>query len=252
MRWLAVILLLAGCSTPKAKVELPAPVPPAPVQKDALLAVWDKEVTEDLAIFKAIRPSLSGPAPALNLYDSATQGLASLSGEPTAKDIDYFRDMIAKPDEKVLAALRAEKVALDKKTSELEAKVKAEEQARIKAEAEAKQARIDKAEADRQASLAESAAELTKYGTWTIGLGVLALLFGHWLGIQKWVAGLTIGSGVLVAATARPLIDFFGSDKSEVVLISTLAFIALNLAVVMAVKSWRLIRPVDKPDAPQA
>ncbi len=236
-------LALAGCTAKPVYVQLPPVPPPAPIQQTTLLGVWQTEVAEDLAIFKAIRPSLSGPAPALNLYDSATQGLASLSGEPTAKDVDFFKDMVAKPDDKALAALRAEKVALDKKTDELEKKVKAEHEARIKAESDAIQARKDKEAADKAASLAESASELTKYGTWTIAAGVLALLFGQWLGIQKWVAGLTIGAGVLVAATARPLIDFFGSGKSEYVLLATLGFLALNLAVVMAVKTWRLIRP---------
>jgi hypothetical protein len=207
------------------------------------MEVWDKEVTENLAIFKAIRPSLSGPAPALNLYDTATQGLASLSGEPTAKAVDTFKGYVDKPDQNRLDQLRAEKVALDKKTDALEAKAKAEEIARIKAEAEAAQARKDKAEADKAKSLAESASRLTEYGTYAIAAGVLALLFGHWLGIQKWVAGLTIGAGVLVAATARPLIDFFGSDKSEWVLFGTLAFLALNLAAVAVVKTWRYLRP---------
>mgnify|MGYP006921291515 CR=1 FL=1 len=219
------------------------PQPPAPVHQSALLQVWQDEVLEDAAIFKAIRPSLSGPSPALSLYDSATTGLTSLAGEPSAKDVDKFKAWIAKPDQKELDKLRAEKVALDKKTDALEKQVAAEKQARELAESQAKQARLDKEAADKAASLAESASELTKYGTWTIGLGVIALLFGHWLGIQKWVAGLTIGAGVLVAATARPLIDFFGGDKSEYVLFGTLGFLALNLAVVMAVKTWRYLRP---------
>ena len=206
------------------------------------MEVWEKEVAENLAIYTAIRPSLSGPAPALNLYDSATHGLASLSGNPTAKAVDDFKGLVAKPDDKALAKLRDEKLALDKKTDALEAKVKAEEIARIKAQAEADQARKDKEAADKAASLAESARQLTQYGTWAIAAGIAALLFGHWLGIQKWVAGLTIGAGVLVAATARPLIDFFGSEKSEWVLFGTLAFIALNLIIVASVKSWRYLR----------
>lgn len=245
---LVIAILMAGCSTPKAPAPLPPIPPPAPVQQTTLLKVWQDEVAENLSIYTAIRPSLSGPAPALNLYDSATQGLASLSGEPTVKSVEHFRGLVAKPDDKMLASIRAEKVALDKKTTELEAKVEAEKLARIKAQAEAEQARKDKTEADRQASLTASAQTLTEYGSYAIALGVLALLFGHLLGIQKWVAGLTIGAGVLVAATARPLIDFFGGDKSEWVLLGTLAFLALNLAVVMAVKSWRLVR---KPKAPQ-
>jgi hypothetical protein len=247
VRLLLVIgLLMAGCSSPKAPAPLPPAPSPAPIQQTTLLKVWQDEVAENLAIYTAIRPSLSGPPPALSLYDSATQGLASLSGDPTAKSVEQFQLLVAKPDEKALAKLRADKVALDKKTSELEAKVEAEKLARLKAEAEAVQARKDKAEADRQASLTQSASDLTQYGTYAIGLGVLALLLGHLVGIQKWVAGLTIGAGVLVAATARPLIDFFGSDKSEYVLLGTLAFLALNLAVVVAVKSWRFVR---KPKA---
>lgn len=242
MRLLAVALLaLAGCSS--APAEKPLPPDPAPaIQQTTLLGVWEKEVAEDLAIFKAIRPSITGPAPALNLYDSATQGLASLSGEPTAKAIDRFRGYVENPDQAKLDALRAEKVALDKKTAELERKVSEERDARLLAEAQATQARKDKAEADRLASLAASAARLTEYGSYAIAAGILALLFGQWMGIQKWVAGLTIGAGVLVAATARPLIDFFGGDKSEYVLIGTLGFLALNLSIVVGVKTWRFIR----------
>ena len=249
---LAVITLLAlsGCATPKAPAPLPPIPPPAPAEHIALMQVWQDEVIEDAAILKAIRQSITAPSAVLSLYDSATQGLTSLAGEPTAKDVDKFKAWIAKPDQKELDKLRAEKVALDKKTDALEAKVTEAERKRSVAEAEAIQARKDKAEADKQASLTQSAADLTKYGTWTIGAGVLALLFGHLLGIQKWVAGLTIGAGVLVAATARPLIDFFGGDKSEWVLLGTLAFLALDLAVVLAIKSWRLFRPKSDEQAP--
>jgi len=221
---------------------LPPQPPPAPLQQTALLELWQDEVAEDTAILKAIRASLSAPPAALSLYDSATQGLTSLAGEPTAKDVDKFKAWIAKPDPKDLEKLRAEKVALDKKTDALEKDVATEKAARAIAESQAKQARADKEAADKAASLAESARKLTEYGTYAIGAGILALLFGHFLGIQKWVAGLTIGSGVLVAATARPLIDFFGGEKSEWVLLGTLVFLALNLAVVMGIKSWRLLR----------
>ena len=137
MRLLLVIaILMAGCSTPKAPAPLPPVPPPAPVQQTTLLKVWQDEVAENLSIYTAIRPSLSGPAPALNLYDSATQGLASLSGEPTALAVDQFKGLVAKPDDKALAALRADKVALDKKTDELKAKVEAEKLARLNAEIE--------------------------------------------------------------------------------------------------------------------
>lgn len=251
MRWLAAIVLLAGCTNKPVDAPLPPVPPPAPVQQTALLQVWQDEVIEDAAIFKAIRGSLTGPAASLSLYDSATTGLVGLAGEPTAKDVDKFKAWIAKPDPKELEKLRAEKVALDKKTDALEAKAKEEERKRIAAEAAATQARLDKEAADKAASRAESASELTKYGTWTIAAGVIALLFGQWLGIQKWVAGLTIGAGVLVAATARPLIDFFGGEKSEWVLFGTLGFLALNLAVVLTVKTWRKIRPTPHETPPE-
>lgn len=243
------ILLLAGCATKPADLPLPPAPPPAPVQQTALLELWQDEVIEDAAILKAIRSSLTGPAASLSLYDSATTGLVGLAGEPTAKDVDKFKAWIAKPDPKELDKLRAEKVALDKKTDTLEKAVDAEKAARAIAEAQAKQARLDKEAADKAASLASSAAELTKYGTWTIGLGVLALLFGHLVGIQKWVAGLTVAAGVLVAATARPLIDFFGGEKSEWVLLGTLGFLALNLGVVAGVKSWQYLRREKEPTA---
>ncbi len=250
MRWLAAsVLLFAGCSTPPEVKPLPPPPPPAPLQQTALLQVWQDEVIEDAAIFRAIRGSITGPAPALNLFDSATTGLIGLAGEPTAKDVDKFKAWIASPDPKELEKLRAEKVALDKKTDALEAKAKEEERKRLIAEAEANQARLDKEAADTAKSRAESASELTKYGTWTIAAGVIALLFGQWLGIQKWVAGLTIGAGVLVAATARPLIDFFGNGKSELVLLGTLVLLAINLVIVLGVKSWRILRRETPPPA---
>lgn len=243
----AVLLTLAGCTSKPKEAPLPPVPPPAPVQQEGLFKVWQDEVAEDLAIFTAIRPSLSGPAPALSLYDSATQGLSSLSGDPTKVQVDMFRGYVEKPDENRLKQLRDEKLALDKKTTELEAKVRAEKDARLKAEADAIQARKDKAEADRLASLSASAKTLTEYGSYAIALGVLALVFGHLVGIQKWVAGLTIASGVMVAATARPLIDFFGGEKSEYVLLGTLTFLALNLAIVLGVKSWRFIRREKAP-----
>ena len=243
MRLLGAILLLAGCATvPPVENALPPAPPPPPIQQDALLQLWQDEVIEDAAILKAIRGALTAPPAALSLYDSATQGLTSLAGEPTAKDVDKFKAWIAKPDPKDLEKLRAEKVALDKKTDALEKDVAAEKAARAIAESQAKQARLDKEAAEKAASLAESARKLTEYGTYAIGAGILALLFGHFLGIQKWVAGLTIAAGVLVSATARPLIDFFGGEKSEWVLLGTLVFLALNLAIVLGIKSWRLLR----------
>lgn len=238
--YLAITLVaLAGCSTVRKDTPLIV-IPPAPVQQTELHTVWENEVAQDLAILKAIRPSLSGPAPALNLYDSATQGLASISGEPTAKAIDTFRGYVDKPDEKVLSALRAEKVALDKKTDDLEAKVKAEEEARIKAEAAKDAADQATIQASIQARKAESVSKLTTVGAIAAGVGVLALLLGHLLGISKLTAGLVISAGIGIAVAAPWLIDL---AEMKWVVISLLAFLGTDLVIFVAVKSWRYLKP---------
>lgn len=233
---------LAGCSTIRKDAPLIV-IPPAPVQQTELHTVWENEVAQDLAIFKAIRPSLSGPAPALNLYDSATQGLASLSGEPTAKAIDMFKGYVDKPDDKVLSALRAEKVALDKKTDDLEAKVKAEEEARIRAEAAKDAADQATIQASIQARKAESVSKLTTVGAVAAGVGVLALLLGHLLGISKLTAGLVISAGIGIAVAAPWLIDL---AEMKWIVVSLLVFLGTDLVIFVVIKSWRTLFP--KPD----
>lgn len=243
-----VVGMLVSCGEkPKPAI----PVVPAEPKADAeLVEVYQKEVLQDAAILKAVRPHLTtSRTPALELYDTVQQGLVSLGGEPSAKDVDKFSKLIENPDKKELERLRAEKVALDKKTDELEAKAAKERDSRIRAEAERDQARKDKAEADRQADLSKSAAELTKYGTWTIGVGVLAFLFGQYLGIAKWVAATTVGLGIVVATTARPLIDIFGGKNSETILLSTLSIIALNVTAAFGWWLWsKLKRNEATPD----
>lgn len=240
MRYLAAsILLLVGCSSRPVDVAPVLPQPVAPVQQTELQAVWEKEVAEDLAIYRAIRPSITGPASALDLYDSATQGLASLSGEPTAKAIDRFRGYVEKPDQNRLDALRAEKVALDKKTDELEKKVEAEKQERIRQQARADAAEQAEIRAAIQARKAESVSTMTKVGAGAVAVGVLALLFGSWMNISKLTAGLVIAAGLGIATAAPWIIDL---AEMKWVILFLLAFLGTDLLIFIGVKTWRLLR----------
>ena len=107
-RWvvIAALLMLAGCVTDK-QPELPAPKPME--SADVLMDLWYAEVVNDAAILTAVRPAITGPAPALSLYDSATQGLVSIGGSPTAADVKKYQAIIASNDKKALEAIMAER-----------------------------------------------------------------------------------------------------------------------------------------------
>jgi hypothetical protein len=243
VKWLAAILL-AGCATTQ---QPQAVVPPEPVQQTNLLEVWQNEVIEDAAILLAIRGSLDGPAPALSLYDSVTTGLTGLAGQPSAKDVDKFKGLVIKPDANELDRVRTEKVAVDRKTDELEAKVELEKQARIKAEAEAEQAREAERLAKIESRKSEAVGMLTKIGAGAVAVGVLALLFGHWMGISKLTAGVVIGAGLGVAVAAPWLIDL---AEMKWIIISLLAFLGMDLVVFTGIKTWRLLRPKSNEATP--
>lgn len=245
MRFLAAILL-SGCVSTQPT---PPVAPPAePVQQTALLEVWQGEVLEDAAILLAIRPSLAGPAPALSLYDSATTGLTSLAGQPSAKDVDKFKGLVLKPDQKELDRLRSEKVDLDKKTDELEAKVEKEKQARIKAESDAAQAREAERLAKIEARKSEAVGLLTKVGAGAVAVGVLALLFGHWLGVSKLTAGVVIGAGLGVAVAAPWLIDL---AEMRWIIGGLVGFLCADLLFFVGVKTWRMLRPKPHETPPE-
>ena len=248
MRLLAGIFLLTGCASAPAPQQ-PVSPPAEPVQQTILLDVWQTEVAEDVAIFRAIRPSLSGPASALDLYDSATQGLASISGEPTAKAIDTFKGYVEKPDQnrQIMDKLREDKLALDKKTDALEAKVEAERVARINAETEANQARESERLAKIEARKSEAVGVLTKIGAGAVAMGVVALMFGHFMGISKLTAGVVIGAGLGVAVAAPWLIDL---AEMKWIIIGLLAFLGMDLVVFAAIKTWRSLRPKSNEAPP--
>jgi hypothetical protein len=243
VKWLSAILLVGCATTPQQ----PAAVPAEPVQQTNLLEVWQGEVIEDAAILLAIRGSLDGPAPALSLYDSVTTGLTGLAGQPSAKDVDKFKGLVIKPDAKELERLRTEKVAIDRKTDELEAKVELEKQARIKAEAEAEQAKESERVAKVEARKSEAVGVLTKIGAGAVALGVVALLFGHFMGISKLTAGVVIGAGLGVAVAAPWLIDL---AEMKWIIIGLLAFLGMDLVVFAAIKTWRSLRPKSNEAPP--
>lgn len=238
----AVLLAVAGCKTVPAEKPLPV-VTPAPVQQTALLGVWQDEVLEDAAIYLAVRESITGSQPALSLYDSATAGLTSLAGQPSARDVNKFKAWIAKPDQKELDKLRSEKVALDKKTDALEAKVKAEHEARLQAEAGRQAADQAAIQAAIQARKAESLSKLTTVGAAAAGIGVLALLFGSWISISKLTAGCVIAAGIGITVVAPWLIDL---AEMKWIVVGLVAFLGLDVVIFVAVKSWRYIKPNEK------
>lgn len=238
----AFLLAIAGCKTVPAEKPLPA-VAPAPVQQTALMQVWQDEVIEDAAIYLAIRESLSGSQPALSLYDSATVGLTSLAGQPSARDVNKFKAWIAKPDQKELDKLRAEKVALDKKTDALEAKVAEEERKRLLAEAGRQAADLAAIQSAIQARKAESVSKLTTVGAMAAGVGVLALLFGSWLNISKLTAGLVIAAGIGITVVAPWLVDL---AELKWVIVALVSFLGTDLLIFIAVKSWRHLHPDAK------
>lgn len=235
----AFILSAAGCSSQPEVKPLPV-VAPAPVQQTALLQVWQDEVTEDAAILLAVRESISGSQPALSLYDSATVGLTSLAGQPSARDVGKFKAWIAKPDQKELDKLRAEKVALDKKTDDLEKKVADEERKRLLAEAGRQAADQAAIQAAIQARKAESVSKLTTVGALAAGVGVLALLFGSWLNISKLTAGLVIAAGIIITVAAPWLVDL---AELKWVVVTLVAFLGTDLLIFIAVKTWRYLHP---------
>lgn len=234
----AILFTLTGCET--VKTEGNTIVAPAdPIEQTRLLEVWQNEVAEDVAILRAIQPSIKASEPVMSLYDSATQGLTSLAGEPTAKDVDKFKALISKPDPKVLEKLRAEKIALDKKTDALEAAVNEERDRRIRAEAAEIAAREDAKQAAIEARKAQAVGLLTKVGAGAVAIGVLSLLFGSYINLSKLTAGIVIGAGLCVAVTASWLVDL---AEMKWIMIGLASFLGLDLISFIAIKTWRTVK----------
>lgn len=254
MRALAVVLMLAGCATvPEAPA--PTPIPPSPSAPAADLdKLWDAEVDDAVAGFTAVRPRLTAVDSAvLALFDAQLKGLEALAGPPSVPAVTAKAALLGKGGQDAIARLAAEKARLDARTTELEGKAAAAERERIAA-----QARADAAA--EQAIRAEAASNLSRVAVLAIGAGILAFLFGHWVGIPRWAAAATVGLGVLTATTAPQLLAFFGSENAQTIMAATFAVLALGGIVSLGLWTWRRIFPAPStpcddhgnPPPPQA
>ena len=223
MRALAVVLMLAGCATvPEAPA--PTPIPPSPSAPAADLdKLWDAEVDDAVAGFTAVRPRLTTVDSAvLALFDAQLKGLEALAGPPSLPAVTAKAALLGKGGQDAIARLAADKARLDARTTELEGKAAAAERERIAA-----QARADAAA--EQAIRAEAASNLSRVAVLAIGAGILAFLFGHWVGIPRWAAAATVGLGVMTATTAPQLLAFFGSENAQTIMAATFAVLAAVL-----------------------
>jgi hypothetical protein len=247
--------MLAGCATVPDSAPAPAPIPPSPSAPAADLdKIWDAEVDDAVAGFTAVRPRLTAVDSAvLALFDAQLKGLEALAGPPSLPAVTAKAALLGKGGQDAIARLAAEKARLDARTTELEGKAAAAERERIAA-----QARADAAA--EQAIRAEAASNLSRVAVLAIGAGILAFLFGHWVGIPRWAAAATVGLGVLTATTAPQLLAFFGSENAQTIMAATFAVLAMGGIVSLGLWAWRRIFPAPStpcddhgmPPPPQA
>lgn len=233
------VLMLAGCATvPEAPA--PAAPPAAPSSPEASLHLaWELEVDDAVAGFTAVRPRLTAvDSPVLALFDAQLEGLKALAGSPNLASVEAKSRLLGtgKGTADAIAKLRADKAALDAKTTALEGAARKAELERAAAEARA-------TAAAEQAIRAEAASNLSRVAVLAIGAGIVAFLFGHWVGIPRWAAAATVGLGVLTATTAPQLLAFFGSDNAQTIMAATFAVLALGGIVSLGLWTWRRIFP---------
>lgn len=81
-------------------------------------------------------------------------------------------------------------------------------------------------------------------GSWAVGIGILSLFFGSFIGISKYVSGLVIASGLLVAVCGPALSDFLSSEAAYWVMTTVFVFVAINLIIIISYKSWEFLKKV--------
>ena len=86
-------------------------------------------------------------------------------------------------------------------------------------------------EVRRQVRIAEQATDMSRAGTLTIMVGVLAFVFGHLAFIPRWVGAATVLIGVMVSAFGYQLIEFFGTDISHVIMAVSFGLLLFGLTV---------------------
>lgn len=107
-----------------------------------------------------------------------------------------------------------------------------------------------------EARLDSTVSDLSRVAAGAIGIGILAFLFGHLLAIPKWAAASTVGLGLIVATTAPQLVEFFGSDKAQYLMLATFGMIAVALVAAFGAWLWSkvsnlgwLAKGAPEPDA---
>lgn len=244
MRLLAVIML-SGCATlPSNKPDAPAAPPSSPEAE--LHQAWEREVDDAVAGLTAVRPRLTSiEAQVLALYDAQLDGLKALAGSPTVPAVEAKSALLGgKGGPDAIARLKAEKAALDARTSALEASARKAEIDRAAAEARA-------SAAAEEARLANAARDLSRVGAGAIALGAIAFLFGHLVAIPRWAAASTIGLGLLVSTLAPQLLTFFGSSHAQKMMAATFGALAVSGVVSLAIWLWAKLRPATPDEPPQ-
>lgn len=239
MRLLAVIML-SGCATLPNKPDAPAAPPSSP--EAALHAAWEREVDDAVAGLTAVRPRLTSvESQVLDLYDAQLDGLKALAGSPTLPAVEAKAALLGgKGGADAISRLKADKAALDARTTALETAARQAEIDRAAAEARA-------SAAAEEARLANAARDLSRVGAGAIALGALAFLFGHLLAIPRWAAAATIGLGLLVSTLAPQLLTFFGSSHAQKIMAATFGALAVSGVVSLGLWAWARLRP-ETPD----
>ena len=100
-----------------------------------------------------------------------------------------------------------------------------------------------------RASRAETVQTLLRIGTAAIGAGVLAFLFGSYIGISKLTAMLVVGVGLIVSASAPWLVNLV---EIKWILVSIGCFLALDLMIFIGLKTWGYLKPKPNDAAPKS
>ena len=85
---------------------------------------------------------------------------------------------------------------------------------------------------------------IVSVGCWAVGLGILSLFLGSIVGISRYVSGLVILSGLLVAVCGPALSGFLSSETAHWIMTGVFVFVAIDLIIIISYKSWELLKKV--------
>lgn len=95
---------------------------------------------------------------------------------------------------------------------------------------------------DMQSIAVQTSSSIVAVGCWAVGLGILSLFFGSFIGLSKYVSGLVIVSGMLVAVCGPALSGFLSSETAHWVMTGVFVFVAIDITIILGYKSWQLIK----------